>query len=109
MHRHIFFGHAYKGQDGAADLLRRFQAGGGSLLDIEYLVDDNGRRLAAFGYWAGYVGAALAVLRRRGQLTPLEPLSKSALDASLAGGGPPKALVVGALGRCGRGAPTRSR
>ncbi len=104
VHRHVFFGHAYKGQDGAAELLRRFEAGGGSLLDIEYLVDDNGRRLAAFGYWAGYVGAALAVLRRRGQLTPLEPLSKSALDASLAGGGPLKALVVGALGRCGRGA-----
>ena len=36
--------------------------GGGALLDLEYLTDDHGRRLAAFGYWAGYVGAALAVL-----------------------------------------------
>lgn len=26
-HRHIFFGHAYKGQPGASDLLRRFAAG----------------------------------------------------------------------------------
>ena len=64
-HRHIFFGHAYKGQPGAVDLLRRFAAGGGALLDLEYLVDDRGRRLAAFGFWAGYLGAALAVLRHR--------------------------------------------
>lgn len=27
-HRHIFFGHAYKGQPGAGDLLGRFAAGG---------------------------------------------------------------------------------
>jgi saccharopine dehydrogenase (NAD+, L-lysine-forming) len=107
VHRHVYFGHAYKGQDGAAELLRRFTSGGGALLDIEYLMDDAGRRLAAFGYWAGYVGAALAVLRLRGRLGPLEPLSKDALDAALrptAGDEPVKALVIGALGRSGRGA-----
>ncbi|MFJ2830478.1 saccharopine dehydrogenase [Streptomyces sp. NPDC087263] len=105
-HRHIFFGHAYKQQPGAEALLRRFLAGGGVLLDLEYLVDDNGRRLAAFGYWAGYLGAALAVLHHRGRLrTPLRPTSKEELDAELAGEGPEvKALVIGALGRSGRGA-----
>lgn len=51
-HRHIYFGHAYKQQPGAEDLLRRFAQGGGVLLDLEYLVDDDGRRLAAFGFWA---------------------------------------------------------
>jgi saccharopine dehydrogenase (NAD+, L-lysine forming) len=107
VHRHVYFGHAYKGQDGAAELLRRFTHGGGALLDIEYLLDDDGRRLAAFGYWAGYVGAALAVLRLRGRLGPLEPLSKDTLDAALrptADDEPVKALVIGALGRSGRGA-----
>ncbi|WP_371543905.1 saccharopine dehydrogenase [Streptomyces sp. NBC_00554] len=105
-HRHIFFGHAYKQQPGAETLLRRFLAGGGTLLDLEYLVDDDGRRLAAFGYWAGYLGAALAVLHHRGRLrTPLRPTSKEELDVELAGdGGELKALVVGALGRSGRGA-----
>ncbi|WP_405905677.1 MULTISPECIES: saccharopine dehydrogenase [unclassified Streptomyces] len=105
-HRHIFFGHAYKQQPGAEALLRRFLAGGGTLLDLEYLVDDDGRRLAAFGYWAGYLGAALAVLHHRGKLrTPLRPTSKEELDAELAGdGGELKALVIGALGRSGRGA-----
>lgn len=65
--RHIFFGHAYKGQRGAHELLERFEAGGGALLDVECLVDEDGRRLAAFGYWAGYAGAALAVLHRSGR------------------------------------------
>ncbi len=107
-HRHIFFGHAYKRQPGAADLLRRFTAGGGALLDLEYLVDDQGRRLAAFGYWAGYLGAALAVLRERDRLTaPLRPTDKDELDALLRpapGDAEFTALVVGALGRSGRGA-----
>ncbi|UUU26165.1 saccharopine dehydrogenase [Streptomyces sp. DSM 40750] len=105
-HRHVFFGHAYKGQPGAEDLLRRFAAGGGALLDLEYLVDDQGRRLAAFGYWAGYLGAALAVLHHRGVLsTPLQPTSKEAMEAELrASTGDLSALVIGALGRSGRGA-----
>lgn len=110
VHRHLFFGHAYKGQEGATELLRRFRDGGGELLDMESLVDADGRRLAAFGHWAGYVGAALAVLHLRGQLTaPLRPMSKSALDGALSGGAEAEresrtALVIGALGRCGRGA-----
>ncbi|MET7454243.1 saccharopine dehydrogenase [Streptomyces sp. NPDC005574] len=107
-HRHIFFGHAYKRQPGAADLLGRFAAGGGALLDLEYLVDADGRRLTAFGYWAGYLGAALAVLHHRGRLpVPLTPTGRKALDESLrraAGDQEFTALVVGALGRSGRGA-----
>lgn len=104
-HRHIYFGHAYKGQAGARELLGRFTAGGGALLDLEYLTDDAGRRLAAFGYWAGYVGAALAVLHHRGRLeTPLRPTDRPGLDALLGAGFGGTALVIGALGRSGRGA-----
>ncbi|MGQ4437152.1 MULTISPECIES: saccharopine dehydrogenase [unclassified Streptomyces] len=107
-HRHIFFGHAYKGQPGASDLLGRFAAGGGALLDLEYLVDDKGRRLAAFGFWAGYLGAALAVLQHRGRVVaPLTPTSKEELDRTLQpadGDHEFSALVIGALGRSGRGA-----
>lgn len=107
-HRHVFFGHAYKGQRGARQLLQRFTAGGGTLFDLEYLVDARGHRLVAFGYWAGYIGAALAVLHPRGQLSsPLQPLARESLDAALAqssGAVPPRVLVIGAFGRCGRGA-----
>jgi saccharopine dehydrogenase (NAD+, L-lysine-forming) len=106
-HRHVFFGHAYKDQPGARLLLDRFAAGGGALLDLEYLTDDDGRRLAAFGYWAGYVGAALAVLQHAGALDPpLRPGTREQLDrrvAEVAAGQSP-VLVLGALGRSGTGA-----
>jgi hypothetical protein len=112
-HRHVYFGHAYKGQRGARALLGRFAAGGGVLLDLEYLVGEDNRRLAAFGYWAGYVGAALAILHHGGHLArPLCPTSKAELDGLLrrcAGADAPRVLVIGALGRSGRGACDAAR
>tara|TARA_R110002096_G_scaffold52222_5_gene136201 strand:+ start:1858 stop:2913 length:1056 start_codon:yes stop_codon:yes gene_type:complete len=115
-HRHILFGHAYKGQPAGADLLRRFKAGGGTLYDIEYLTDENGRRVAAFGYWAGYAGAAVALkcwaAQQRGEIAgPVAkyPGKQALLDdlgAELAatGSARPRAIVIGALGRVGTGA-----
>jgi saccharopine dehydrogenase (NAD+, L-lysine-forming) len=105
-HRHIFFGHAYKGQVDGPRVLRRFTSGGGTLLDLEELVDDAGRRVIAFGFWAGYVGAALAVLHHRGELAaPLRSTTREELDARLrARPSAERAVVLGALGRSGRGA-----
>lgn len=107
-HRHVFFGHAYKGQRDGLALLRRFAAGGGALLDLEHLVDDEGRRLTTFGYWAGYAGAALAILHHRNQLAPpLQPTSRQSLAEVLGqqpASAPPRVLIIGALGRSGSGA-----
>ena len=109
-HRHIYFAHAFKGQEDAERTLDRFRQGGGRLLDIEYLTDADGRRVVAFGYWAGYVGAALGLLHLTGRLTaPLAPMAKHELDEELEqarkeGAGRPLALVTGAAGRSGRGA-----
>ena len=115
-HRHIMFGHAFKGQPAGQVLLRRFRAGGGRLLDLEYLTDDSGRRLAAFGYWAGYAGAAVSLrawaAQRRGGICgpvaawPTQALLNNDLRAELdATGAPrPRAIVIGALGRVGSGA-----
>jgi saccharopine dehydrogenase (NAD+, L-lysine-forming) len=108
-HRHVYFAHAYKGQSDAATVLGRFRAGGGTLSDIEYLTDVRGRRVVAFGYWAGYVGAALGVLQLAGALeAPLQPMGRHDLDALLlaatdkvAGARP---VVTGARGRSGTGA-----
>ena len=115
-HRHIMFGHAYKGQASGRVLLDRFKAGGGTLYDLEYLVDETGRRVAAFGYWAGYAGAAVTVrcwmAQQNGAIAgpvgvfnssetlvddlqeSLQHLDKSTLNA----------LIIGALGRVGTGA-----
>jgi saccharopine dehydrogenase (NAD+, L-lysine-forming) len=114
VHRHIMFGHAYKGQAAGARLLERFAAGGGALYDLEYLVAENGRRVAAFGYWAGYAGAAVSVLayaaQRDGGICPAVNTWKNKDDlladlrAALGSDALPKAIVIGALGRVGTGA-----
>ena len=113
-HRHIMFGHAYKGQPAGQVLLRRFKAGGGTLYDLEYLVHENGCRVAAFGYWAGYAGAALslkawAAQQRGGLLGAVSKYSgKTALLENLRKEferlGRPRAIIIGALGRVGNGA-----
>jgi saccharopine dehydrogenase (NAD+, L-lysine-forming) len=113
-HRHIMFGHAYKGQPAGRVLLQRFKAGGGVLYDLEYLVDETGRRVAAFGYWAGYAGAAVSLkcwaAQQRGAIAgPVRKVpSKDALLAQLSddlgGLGRPRAIIIGALGRVGTGA-----
>ena len=115
--KHLYFGHAFKGQTGARALLGRFAAGGGTLFDLEYLVDAQGRRVAAFGYWAGFMGAALGAAvychQRLAAAAPLPPVSAFPSRASViewvqqrfaAAGGRPRALVIGAKGRSGRGA-----
>lgn len=121
MHRHVMFGHAFKGQPGAEAFLRRFARGGGALYDLEHLVDGNGGRVAAFGYWAGFAGAAMGArawaaqrlgiapeaLRARafgGRDELLADLLPSLEEASGGKAGLPSMLVVGALGRAGRGA-----
>lgn len=106
-HTHVYFAHAYRGQHGAERVLDRFRRGGGELLDVEYLTVD-GKRVVAFGFWAGYVGAALAVLRHRGLLEgPVGPGSREELDAQLRDSRPSvpeKVLVIGCKGRSGTGA-----
>ena len=113
-HRHIMFGHAFKGQPAGRELLKRFKAGGGTLYDLEYLVDETGRRVAAFGYWAGFAGAAVALkcwaAQQRGGIAG--PVAKypgraaliADLERELAGLARPRAIVIGALGRVGTGA-----
>ncbi|CAK1368069.1 Saccharopine dehydrogenase [NAD(+), L-lysine-forming] [Cercospora beticola] len=121
-HTHVQFAHCYKGQGGWDKVLGRFPRGKGTLLDLEFLEDENGRRVAAFGYHAGFAGAALALMTWAHQLvhgkdsplpgvTPYENEGlliddvKKHIEAGKAKAGRlPRVLVIGALGRCGRGA-----
>ncbi|EEA27229.1 Saccharopine dehydrogenase [Talaromyces marneffei ATCC 18224] len=121
-HVHISFAHCYKKQGGWEKVLSRWPRGGGTLLDLEFLTDEKGRRVAAFGYSAGYAGSALAIKTWAWQYThgKDEPLPgetpyanegllissvKEILEAGKKKAGrSPKVLVIGALGRCGGGA-----
>ena len=114
-HTHIQFAHCYKNQAGWSAVLARFYVGGGKLYDIEFLTDNNGRRVAAFGFHAGFAGAAagaLALASARagetlGRLDPYANETEMVNAVKLKLGDSAKkarALVIGALGRCGRGA-----
>ncbi len=106
--------HAYKGQPAGRVLLERFQGRGRGAVRSGYLVTEEGRRVAAFGYWAGYAGAAVslkcwAAQQRGGIAGPVRKVaSKDALlaqlDRELDGLGRPRAIIIGALGRVGTGA-----
>ena len=115
-HCHIMFGHAYKGQPSGRILLDRFQAGGGALYDLEYLIDADGRRVAAFGYWAGYAGAAVSLMcwiagQKGAMAGPVKAypsanhmLMELQQELVKLGTNRPTALIIGALGRVGTGA-----
>jgi hypothetical protein len=119
-HRHIYFAHAYKEQKGWQQLLGRFKAGGGTLLDLEYLTTAEGRRVAAFGRWAGFAGAAVGlklwshqVVNENAPLGKLSPEAnqsrlidgiRSSLENALTISAMPRVIVIGAKGRCGSGA-----
>lgn len=115
IHSHIQFAHCYKSQAGWKDILARFGAGNGKLYDLEFLTDGTGRRVAAFGFHAGFAGAAAGALalaankqgKPLGALNPYPNETAMVEDVKNKLGGSAKgvkALVIGALGRCGRGA-----
>ncbi|GHF99542.1 saccharopine dehydrogenase [Thalassotalea marina] len=116
VHKHIYFAHAYKQQSGANAILSRFKQGDGQLYDLEFLVDENQRRIAAFGYWAGFAGAALAVWAWANKQLDQQVLpsihsyaEKSQLIEQVSKvlnlcPQKPKVMIIGAKGRSGCGA-----
>lgn len=124
-HTHVQFAHCYKNQSNWAEVLSRFPRGGGTLLDLEFLQDETGRRVAAFGYHAGFAGAALAIKCWAWQLQNpskastgsmpgvkpyqnedlmLEDVQEAVQQGKKVAGRLPRVVIIGALGRCGKGA-----
>jgi hypothetical protein len=68
----------------ADELMQRFVVGGGDLWDLEFLVNEQGRRVAAFGKSAGVVGMALGLWTWANQVLgtspALSPLTKPYAD-----------------------------
>ena len=113
-HSHIMFGHAFKGQLSGKKLLTKFKDGGGTLYDIEYLRNEKGARVAAFGYWAGFAGAFVTLKiwisqRKKKESSPLSAfnnkykLLKDLSNEISSIKTRPSTLVIGALGRVGTG------
>src|ERR1700761_6760673 len=126
-HAHIQFGHCYKQQDGWERYLSRFSRGNGLLYDIEFLTDAAGRRVSAFGSYAGYSGTAIALLSWANQILhpgkllgpissyPSETKLNEKVQVTIAnakqhnGNQFPRVLIIGALARCGTGAANACR
>ena len=114
-HRHIYFAHIFKGQTGHEDVLDRYKRGNGQHFDLEYLVDENSRRVAAFGKWAGFVGAAVSLDRfyQKSSNNPYPAMKSFENIKELYSqiqfhkdnsADNPNAIIIGAKGRCGSGA-----
>jgi saccharopine dehydrogenase (NAD+, L-lysine-forming) len=80
-HTHIYFSHSYKGQSNAHQILQAFRSSNSVIYDLEYFLNNDGRRALAFGYHAGLVAAVLGLTqhynRKNGipDLTNLRPWS----------------------------------
>ena len=96
--------------------MKRFIDGNSELFDLEFLQDSLGRRVAAFGRSAGFAGMAVGILvwchKQLSPNTKFEGLSPYKTKEDLIAhiklqiekvGKQPKILVLGALGRCGKG------
>ncbi|KAJ2781843.1 Saccharopine dehydrogenase [Coemansia interrupta] len=121
-HTHIMFAHCYKRQAGWKDVLSRFVEGKGLLYDLEFLQDDSGRRVAAFGFYAGFTGSAVGIdawchqQLHAGEKYPVikpypneDVLIAETKEKLAKVGKMPKIMVMGALGRCGSGAVSYAR
>jgi hypothetical protein len=97
--------------------MKRFVDGKGELLDLEFLNDDNGRRIAAFGHSAGFAGMGVGLLvwchqqlmgykEKYPSLFPYNSKQDFISEIQTALGkvkSRPTVLIIGALGRCGKG------
>ena len=87
---YVFFSHVIKGQPYNMPMLKQMMALGDTLIDYERIVDDQGRRLIAFGQYAGLAGMinGLYALGQRldveGITTPFSRLRQARAYASLA-------------------------
>jgi saccharopine dehydrogenase (NAD+, L-lysine-forming) len=61
-HTHIYFSHTYKNQLNSKYILQKFKDSNSILYDLEYFTNNN-KRLITFGYYAGIMGCALAIIQ----------------------------------------------
>ena len=119
--KHIMFAHAFKKQKNSNQILNNFKKNKGILYDLEYLLDSNSKRVAAFGYYAGFSGAFVGLdiwlnfnnkNLNLGIKIPVSTSRKYLIENAKdkvglykkKGNRNPKIIVIGASGRVGRGA-----
>lgn len=74
-HTHVYFSHSLKSQTGSTELLQAFKDSRSVLFDLEYFTDNNGKRLLAFGYYAGLVGTIIGLRQYYNKLNGLQDIA----------------------------------
>jgi alanine dehydrogenase len=112
-HTQIYFSHTLKNQINSENILSKFINSNSKLYDFEYILDDNKKRVIAFGYYSGLVGAILGLKQYYNKINSIENISdlqpwvsfedminyvKYTLIKSST-----KIAIIGANGRCGYG------
>ncbi|KAH6996397.1 Saccharopine dehydrogenase [Ilyonectria sp. MPI-CAGE-AT-0026] len=112
-HTYIHFAHCFKKQDGWATEFSRFAKAGGLLYDLEFLADDRGARIAVRLqrglFWCCAVlhpGVPQGAVPAFDSASDLVELVRSSITEALPlnDGEYPRLMIIGALGRCGKGA-----
>jgi len=107
-HVHVYFSHTLKNQVESREILEAFKKSGSTIFDLEYLTDQCGKRLVAFGFYAGLVGAVLGLRQYYNRIHGLEDISNlkpwDSYDSMLNFYKPVdcKVLLIGD-GRCSKG------
>lgn len=107
---YFFFSHTTKKQDANREMLQHILENNITLIDYEGIKDKSGRRLVAFGRWAGIVGAYnglwtygkksdLFDLKRAKDCYDLQELKEELKKVSL----PPIKMVITGTGKVGSG------
>jgi saccharopine dehydrogenase (NAD+, L-lysine-forming) len=109
---HMYFSHSYKNQSNSKYILDSFKNSNSKLYDFEYVLDDNKKRIIAFGYYSGIVGTILGLKQYYNKINKLEDISnlkhwksyneminfvKDSIITNC------KIAVIGSNGRCGTG------
>jgi len=77
-HTHLYFSHSYKKQKNSGMILNAFIKSHSKLYDFEYFLNnqENRKRIIAFGYFAGLVGAVLGVKQFYNKINKLDNIKE---------------------------------
>jgi len=107
-HTHIYFSHSYRNQSASKTILSAFAQSNSRLYDLEYFHISTGARVLAFGFYAGQVGAALALRqhynrsRHQADIQDLQPWPDAHAMMEFCMSAEPSILIIG-NGRCAKG------
>lgn len=111
-HKHVYFSHSYKNQLNSDIILNEFYKSSSIIYDFEFFLNENNKRIIAFGFYAGISGCLLSLLQFYNKtnnlndinnLKPWNSLQNIIDHIKLYNFNNIKIAIIGHNGRCGSG------